>query len=141
LKVKLCTIEERRAAIASGKAKIWREGWIADYPNPENFLTLFYAGNINDNSTMVNTFKFKSPEFDELFKKALRETNDEARTALWVKCDQMIIDKAAVMPILTDDHLVMVNARIKGFEANPLESIFLRDVYIKEPKKETEKED
>jgi peptide/nickel transport system substrate-binding protein len=141
LKVKLCTIEERRAAIASGKAKIWREGWIADYPNPENFLTLFYAGNINDNSTMVNTFKFKSPEFDELFKKALRETNDEARTALWVKCDQMIIDKAAVMPILTDDHIVMVNARIKGFEANPLESIFLRDVYIKEPKKETEKED
>jgi oligopeptide transport system substrate-binding protein len=90
---------------------------------------------------MVNTFKFKSPEFDELFKKALRETNDEARTALWVKCDQMIIDKAAVMPILTDDHIVMVNARIKDFEANPLESIFLRDVYIKEPKKETEKED
>lgn len=141
LNVKLCTIEERREAIASGKAKIWREGWVADYPDPENFLALFYAGNINDNSTMVNTFKFKSSEFDELFKKALRETDDNARTALLVKCDQMIIDKAAVMPILTDDHIVMINARIKNFEANPLESIFLRDVFIKEPKKTNKSED
>jgi hypothetical protein len=52
----------------------------------------------------------------------------------------MVIDKAAVMPVLTDDHVVMVNARIKNFEANPLESIFLREVYIKEPKPITTEE-
>lgn len=134
LKVVLCTMDERKNAIASGKAKIWREGWIADYPDAENFLALFYAGNISDNVSMVNTFRFKSEEFDKLFMKALSETDPVKRTALLVQCDQMVIDKAAVMPILTDDHVVMVNARIKNFEANPLESIFLRDVYIKEPK-------
>jgi len=140
LNVQLCTMDERKNAIASGKAKIWREGWIADYPDAENFLALFYAGNISNNATMVNTFKFKSDEFDKLFLKALSETNPEKRTELLVQCDQMVIDKAAVMPIMTDDHVVMVNARIKNFEANPLEAIFLRDVFIKEPKPVTNEE-
>ncbi len=140
LKVQLCTMDERKNAIASGKAKIWREGWIADYPDAENFLALFYAGNISENASMVNTFKFKSEDFDALFLKALSETDPDKRTALLVQCDQMVIDKAAVMPVLTDDHVVMVNARIKNFEANPLESIFLREVYIKEPKPITTEE-
>lgn len=134
LNVVLCTLDERKQAIASGKAKIWREGWIADYPDAENFLALFYAGNISDNSSMVNTFRFKSDEFDKLFLKALSETDPTKRADLLVQCDQMVIDKAAVIPVMTDDHVVMLNARIKNFEANPLECIFLRSVYIKEPK-------
>lgn len=134
LKIKLCTMDERKDAITSGKAKIWREGWIADYPDAENFLGLFYGGNINENSESVNSFKFNSPEFNKMFEKALSETDPAKRTALLVKCDQIVVDKAACMPLLSDDHIVMLNARIKGFEANPLEMIFLRDVYIKEPK-------
>ncbi|OFZ15950.1 MAG: hypothetical protein A3D92_22855 [Bacteroidetes bacterium RIFCSPHIGHO2_02_FULL_44_7] len=135
LNIKLCTIDEREAAISSGAAKIWRAGWIADYPDPENFLAMFYGGNISNQSSMMNRFKFQSDAYDALFEKALLESDHEKRTALLVKCDQMVIDEAALMPIMTDDHIVMINARVRDFKANSMESLNLTEIFIKEPKK------
>lgn len=134
LNIKLCTMDERQDAIASGQAKIWRAGWIADYPDPENFLALFYGGNIT-NSGNVNLFKFQSEDYDRLFEEAISEPNTDKRTELLVKCDQMVIDQAALMPILTDEHIVMINARVRNFKANSMESLNLTRVFIKEPRK------
>jgi peptide/nickel transport system substrate-binding protein len=136
LNIKLCELSEREAAIQAGTAKIWRSGWIADYPDPENFLTQFYGGNISENATMVNSFKFRNETYDKLFSKAQTEIDPEKRIALLLQCDQMVIDQAATMPILTDDHIVMLNARVREFKASPLENINLTRVYIKEPKEE-----
>lgn len=134
LKIKLCTIDEREKAIASGKAKIWRAGWIADYPDPENFLSLFYGGNINDNSGEVNAFRFRNKAYDALFDKALKELDEEKRNDLLAKCDQMIIDEAAVMPIMTDDFMVMINARVRDFKTNSMEILDFSNIFIKEPR-------
>lgn len=135
LNIKLCTIDEREAAISSGAAKIWRAGWIADSPDPENFLAMFYGGNISNQVSMMNRFKFQSDAYDEIFEQALSESDPVKRTALLVKCDQIVIDDAALMPIMTDDHIVMINARVRDFKANSMESLNLTEIFIKEPKK------
>ncbi len=134
LNIKLCTLEERDRAIANGTAKIWRSGWVADYPDAENFLGLFYSGNISENNSSVNSFKFRNAEFDALFEKALREQDAEKRNALFVKCDQMTIDQSPVMPIVTDDFMIMVNARIRDMKANSMEYLDFSTIFIKEPK-------
>jgi peptide/nickel transport system substrate-binding protein len=135
LKIKLCTFEERERAILSGKAKIWRSGWIADYPDAENFLSLFYSGSIKDNATSVNAFKFHDKAYDALFEKAIKELDETKRNALFANCDQMIVDEAAVMPIMTDDFMVMINARIRDFQTNSMENLDFSAIYIKEPRK------
>lgn len=133
LKIKLCTIKERKEAISSGKAKLWRAGWVADYPDPENFLCLFYGGNISDvTGSMINDFKFKNKEFDSFYEKGLKELNTEKRNDLMVKCDQLIVDHAAVMPILTDDFIVMVNVRVRDFKTNTLQALDFSGIYIKD---------
>jgi peptide/nickel transport system substrate-binding protein len=134
LNIKLCTLEERDRAISSGVAKIWRSGWVADYPDAENFLSLFYSGNISENNSSVNSFKFRNAEFDSLFEKALREQNEEKRNALFVKCDQLLIDQAPVMPLVTDDFMIMINARIRDLKVNPMETLDFSCIFIKEPK-------
>ena len=135
LNIKLCTLDEREDAIKSGKAKIWRAGWIADYPDAENFLAMFYSGNILNESSMMNNFKFKNAEYDALFQEALLESDNEKRIALLVQCDQMVVDQAAIMPLRTEDHIVLVNARVRDFKANSMESLNLTEVFIKEAKK------
>ena len=134
LNIKLCDLNERKEAIANGKAKIWSAGWIADYPDPESFLTMFYGGNAT-NSGMVNVFNFKDAEYDALYEEAISEIDDKKRNLLMVKCDQMIVDKAATIPLITGAHIVMVNARVRSFKANPMESLNLTEIFIKEPKK------
>ena len=136
LNIKLCSLEEREQAIASGVAKVWRAGWVADYPDPENFLALFYGGNVGDNKSQINSFNFKSSKFDRLFEAASTEEDPTVREKLYQQCDQIVIDEAAVIPILTDDHVVMINARVRNFKASPLESLNLTSVYIKNPVKD-----
>lgn len=136
LNIKLCSLDERKKAIASGAAKIWRAGWVADYPDPENFLALFYGGNVGENVYQVNPFNFRSEKFDELFEAAGREEDPEKREKLYQQCDQIVIDEAAVIPVLTDDHVVMINARVRNFKASALESLNLTSVYIKMPLKD-----
>jgi oligopeptide transport system substrate-binding protein len=134
LNIKLCDIKERDEAIASGKAKIWRTGWIADYPDPQNFLSLFYSGNISQGNVSINPFKYRSPKFDEIYLKALKELDTDKRNDLLVQCDQMIIDDGPVIPILTDDYIVMINARVRNFKTNSMEVMDLSTLFIKEPR-------
>lgn len=133
LKVKLCTIEERSAAVASGKAAIWVATWIADYPDPETFLSLFYGGHVKANAN-INPFKYKNPAFDKLYVQASKELDADKRLDLIVKCDQMIIDDAVVIPVMNSDFITMINSRVRNFETNSLEKLDFSAIFIKEPK-------
>jgi peptide/nickel transport system substrate-binding protein len=134
INVKLCSIEEREEAIRSNEAIFWRSGWVADYPDPENFLNLFYGGNMDKNDVNVNPFKYENPAFDALFEKALAETDEEKRMELLADCDQMIIDDAVVMPLLTDDFVTMVNLKVRKFVTNEMEQLDFSRIYIKDVK-------
>jgi oligopeptide transport system substrate-binding protein len=134
LRVKLCSFEERKHAIIEGKAKIWRAGWIADYPDAENFLSLFYGKNIKEDGVEVNAFRFQDSNYDQLFEIAMKELDETKRNELFELCDQIVVDKAPVMPILTDDFMVMINARIRDFKTNSMENLDFSVIYIKEPK-------
>jgi oligopeptide transport system substrate-binding protein len=132
LKVKLCTIKERNTEILSGRAKLWKGGWVADYPDPENFLCLFYSPNIDEKGGAINNFKFRNTEFDTYFQKALKELNNDKRNEYLAKCDQLVIDHAAAVPILTDDLIIMLNVRVRDFKTNNLQAMDFSTLYIKE---------
>lgn len=134
INVKLVSIEERNRVVATGVAAIWVSGWIADYPDGESFMSLFYGGNIQAVSKFINPFKYNSPAFNALYDLANREMDPVKREQLLAKCDQMIVDDAVVMPIYTDDFVTMVNSRIRNFETNSLEVLDLSAIFIKEPK-------
>lgn len=131
LKIKLCTISERDEAIASGEAKIWRAGWIADYADPENFLSLFYSRNIGNNNTTINSFQYRNPQFDEMLDQANKERDEKIRNQLFVLCDQQVINDAAVMPILTEDFIVLLNGRVKNFVPNSMEILDFSSIFLK----------
>ncbi|HIP31138.1 MAG TPA: ABC transporter substrate-binding protein [Crocinitomicaceae bacterium] len=135
LEVILSTIKKRDELIQKGEAKMWAEGWLADYPDPENFLSQFYGVNMEDATSFANRFNFNNEKFNLLFEQAISEPDPEKRTELIVKCDQLIIDEAATMPIFTDDNTVLVNARVRDFQVNEMESLNLTNVFIKETKK------
>lgn len=136
INIKICSIDERDQAIKSGKAKFWRGGWIADYPDPENFLNLFTSGHIGSNSTTMNPVKFKSAEYDRLLANSMKERNPKIRNEFFVKCDQILIDEAVIMPLINDDFITMINSKVKNFETNSMEVLDFSAIFIKEPKTE-----
>ncbi len=120
-------------AYETGKSQFWRTGWIADYPDPENFLNLLYGEHVppelNDRS-FINSVRYQSAEFDSLFRLALREPDEKKRYDLFRQADQAAIYDAAIMPIFYDENTRLVQVDVKNFPANAMEYRDLTEVYF-----------
>jgi peptide/nickel transport system substrate-binding protein len=111
---------------ASSTASFFRGSWIADYPDAENYLSVFYS----KNPAPPNYTRYKSPVFDALFEKAITETNDSLRYGLYRQADQVMIEDAPVVPLWYDKVVRLVQPNVKGFKANALNLLELRRVQL-----------
>jgi ABC-type transport system substrate-binding protein len=109
---------------SNSNSPFFRGSWIADYPDAENYLSVFYS----KNPAPPNYTRYKNPRFDELFEKAIRETNDSIRYNLYREADQVMIDDAPVVPLWYDEVVHLVQPNISGFPANALNLLELRRV-------------
>ena len=100
-------------------------GWVADYPDPHNFLdNLFYTGSEN------NAFGYSNPEVDALLDKAAVEQDDFARMALYQQAEQMIVDEAACLPLWFGTNYILVKPYVKDYKLSPLGIPDLSQVYL-----------
>ncbi|EKD91807.1 MAG: hypothetical protein ACD_29C00364G0002 [uncultured bacterium] len=65
--------------VRTGNAQIFSWGWLADYPDPENFLFLLYSANGKVKFNGENASNYANPKFDDLFNKIKNMPNDEKR--------------------------------------------------------------
>jgi len=65
-----------------GKAQIFRWGWNADYPDPENFLFLLYGPQSKVKADGQNAANYASSEFDRLFEQMRDMTNSPERQGI-----------------------------------------------------------
>lgn len=110
--------------VETGKALFWRDGWSADYADPENFLNLLYGQLVPDDlnqKSYINSIRYKNPKFDQVFEKALRETNDEKRNELFRKADQIAMDDAAIIPLYYEESIRLLQSDVENFPINPME--------------------
>ncbi|HEY4798530.1 MAG TPA: ABC transporter substrate-binding protein, partial [Bacteroidia bacterium] len=110
--------------IETGQSLFWRSAWIADYPDPETFLTLLNSANVPPNLTdraYVNPMRFKNSKYDSLFTIALKEVDDKKRYDLYTQADQVEINEGAIMPIFYDEIYRLIQKTVKGFDVNAME--------------------
>jgi peptide/nickel transport system substrate-binding protein len=112
---------------AQSQALFFRGSWIADYPDAENYLSVFYSRN----PAPPNYTRYNDPVFDRLYEQALRESNDSVRYSLYRQMDQRVMDAAPVVPLWYDEVVHLINPRVQGLEPNGLNLLELRRVDIK----------
>jgi peptide/nickel transport system substrate-binding protein len=112
---------------SNSRALFFRGSWIADYPDAENYLSVFYS----KNPAPPNYTRYKNPQFDALFEKALMEENDSLRYKLYQQADQLMIADAPVVPLWYDKVVRLVQPYVKNFTPNALNLLELRRVKLK----------
>jgi len=111
---------------AKSQAMFFRASWIADYPDAENFLSVFYSGN----PAPPNYTRYRNPAFDRLYEQSLRETSDSLKTKLYQQMDRLVIGDAPVVPLWYEQVIHLVDPRVKGFDPNALNLLELRHTRI-----------
>ena len=109
---------------SKSQAPFFRGSWIADYPDAENYLSVFYG----KNPAPPNYTRYKNAEFDLLYEKALSEKNDSLRYKLYQQMDRIIINDAPVVPLWYDMAIHLVHLNVKNFYPNSLNLLELRRV-------------
>ncbi|MFZ4741848.1 MAG: ABC transporter substrate-binding protein [Bacteroidales bacterium] len=115
-----------REMIAKSKIPFFRGSWIADYPDAENYLSLFYSPNfcpIGPNYT-----HFSNKNFDLIYNKAQNEVNDSIRYNYYNQMDQIIMNEAPVVVLYYDQVLRFVQNNIQGLGSNPMNLLTLKKV-------------
>ena len=91
-------------------------GWIADYPDPENFL------DINFHSTKsTNHNGYNNAEVDKLLESARIEQDLATRMQMYNQAERIIVDEAPWIPLwFPGDRYVLINKRVKNYKLTPM---------------------
>lgn len=115
-----------RNGMRSGEIPLFRASWIADYPDGESFLSMFYGAN----PAPPNYTQYKNEAFDKLYEDALTATNGKEKRSLYQQMDQMIVDDAPVIFLFYDEISLFSRKEVNGLSKNALNLLHVDNIQI-----------
>ena len=113
-----------RQAKSSGKLELFRASWIADYPDAENYLSLFYSKNLSPNGP--NYTHYENSKFDLLYEKALGTLAEDQRQKRYRQMDSLVNSEHPIIPLYYDQVIRFVQKNVEGMEINPINLLVLK---------------
>ena len=105
---------------------VFRAGWGADYPDPDNFMKLF-ASNSGQNYS-----RWKNARYDQLLEQAARELNADKRARLYNEAQKILCEvDVVIVPLFNQAESTVLHPRYTGLEYNSMSRLLLRDVRLK----------
>lgn len=126
LQVEVTPPSTLRQGMATAKVPFFRASWIADYPDGENYLSLFYSANWSPEGP--NYSHFANRQFDRWYERAIQITDDQERQRLYQRMDSLVMAQAPVVPLYYDQVLRFYPRKLKGLGGNPLNLLRLEKV-------------
>lgn len=112
-------------SLSSEKNNMFDMGWIADYPDPQDFLdVLFHTG------SQSNYGGYSSPQLDTLLDRAAVEQNPDTRLKQYQQAEQAVVDNAAVLPLFFGRSYVLIKPWVNGYALSPLGFPMLNKVSV-----------
>jgi oligopeptide transport system substrate-binding protein len=84
--------------------QMYMMGWIADYPDAENFLQLFYSGNIDKGTNNTN---YRNAHFDSLYERVRVMQDSPERTALYADMARTLSEECPVLLTSEPENFVL----------------------------------
>lgn len=111
---------------SQAKIPFFRASWIADYPDAENYLSMFYSKNFCPAGP--NYTHYSNHAFDSLYLSSLGIIDNDERYASYREMDRMIMEDAPVVILFYDVVLRFVSKKVSGLGSNPINMLDLSKV-------------
>ena len=105
--------------------QIFRLGWGADYPDPDNFMVLFTTDSGNNRTHWGNR------RYDELITTAAIETNPDRRRRMYDEAQRILTQQdVPIMPLFIDVQNLLIRPYVQGLNLNEMELLYLKHVQL-----------
>lgn len=112
---------------ATGKFAFFRANWGADYPDAENFLSLYYSKNFAPEGP--NYSHYNNEKFDELYLNSFKITDEKKREIIYAEMDKLMMEAAPVVPLFYDQTSIFLQKNVRNFHMSPVKLLDLTRVY------------
>ncbi|HEY5594661.1 MAG TPA: peptide ABC transporter substrate-binding protein [Nitrospiria bacterium] len=107
---------------------LFRLGWGADYPDPDNFMNLFTSTSGN------NRTQWKNDRYDQLIRSAAADPDPARRQAAYDEAQRILLETdAAIMPLFVATQNWVVKPYVRGLQINALELLNLKSIHLEKP--------
>jgi len=119
--------------IITGKSEFYRIGWLADFPSPENFLSLFYGKTVPNSpneKSFPNFSRYTNDEYDKWYEKALSARSAEEATPYFYEAEKILIKDAPVVILWYDMGFRLLQNYVRNFPNNAIQYRDYSEVYL-----------
>ena len=118
-------------AMAERKLPVFLRGWVADVPDPENFLAKLFQS-----TSPWNYMGYANATVDGLLEKARAEPDVPRRVELYRRAEELVMDDAPVIPVLHQTYERLFQPYVKGVEVSGLGDAYIpfRKVWLERPR-------
>jgi oligopeptide transport system substrate-binding protein len=93
-------------------------GWCADYPDPQNWLSVVF----HSKSTIART-GWKNADFDALVEQADREPDMNKRLELYNKAQEILVNEAPVAFLLHSEHVMLKKPWVRDLQVSAMDAL------------------
>jgi oligopeptide transport system substrate-binding protein len=107
------------------KNELCDTGWIADYPDPQDFIDILFR-----TAAQNNTGGYSNPQLDSLLDRAAIKQDPNTRLKMYQDAEQMVVQDAAILPLFFGRNYILVKPYVGGYVLSPLGYPLLNKVSI-----------
>lgn len=111
--------------LEAGRYQLFYLGWVADYPDPQNFLDILFHSKSQGNYT-----GYSNQKVDELLEMARVERDAGKRVARYREAERIIVEDAPVIPLYHSVSYTLVKPHVKGLVLTPMGILSLKSVEV-----------
>ncbi len=97
------------------KDQMFDFGWVADYPDPQDFVDILFR-----TGSQQNIGEYSNPKVDALLHRAGTENDEATRLKLYQQAEQMLVDDTAAIPLWFGRNYMLVKPYVENFAIDPL---------------------
>jgi peptide/nickel transport system substrate-binding protein len=123
IKVNYQTLSSQIDKFTHAKSDFWGMIWLADYPDPQNFLQLFNGAFVPEEgeASYTNASRYNNPIFDKFYFEAIHAKTQESAMDNYFKADSVLISDAAFIPIYYEHKIRLLQNNVRGLPINSME--------------------
>ena len=126
LKVNILEAGNLNEYVANSNILFFKKSWLADYPDEENFMALFYSGNFCPDGP--NYTHFENRDFDQLYEAALLINDQTQRVDHYRSMDSIVAAHVPVIPLYYGQAVKFLQKKVTGLPSNAINILDLRRV-------------
>ncbi len=113
--------------LREGRFDIIRTGWVADYPDADNYL----FAHCHSSAQRVFTIGYRNPDLDAVTERARRTIDPDLRAELYQRAEEIILDDPPLVPLYYDRLFVVARRGVGGLRLYPVApAVRVEDLWI-----------